>query len=37
MRRLLIAGVVALLAALEAAAQTGGDGGCLIEAVKSGE
>jgi ankyrin repeat protein len=37
MRRLLIAGVVALLSAPPAAAQTGGDGARLIEAVKSGE
>jgi ankyrin repeat protein len=37
MRRLLIAGVVALLSAPDMAAQTGGDGARLIEAVKSGE
>jgi len=37
MRRLLIAGIVALLCAPCVAAQTGGDGARLIEAVKSGE
>jgi ankyrin repeat protein len=37
MRRLLIAGVFALLSAPGAAAQTGGDGARLIEAAKSGE
>jgi ankyrin repeat protein len=37
MRRLLIAGIVALLSAPAAAAQTGGGGARLIEAVKAGE